>query len=307
VTESINWHDLEILHAVLELGSFSGAARALGLSQPTVSRHIDGLERRLGRELFIRANGSLEPSRLALDLGEHIAGMNEGMFAVRRVLDGREEKPRGIVTVNLPHGIGGIPAARALDGFHDHFPDICVDLKFGPPQNNLGRREADIAVRMSEPGEPELVCRCVGALHFGIYASPAYLKHHGTPHRPEDLNEHFLPHADDFLMEQVLKSLADFGVEPRRFPFRCSGNTMLVQVLAYMGITLGMVPIGLEIMPMQRLIPDYRWEAAPLWLTMHSGLRRNAAIRAVWDWLVERLPKITAGTRRESAAASEAG
>jgi DNA-binding transcriptional LysR family regulator len=62
--EPINWHDLEIFHAVMEQGSFSGAARVLGLSQPTVSRHIEGLERRLGRELFMRNGAGLEPTSL---------------------------------------------------------------------------------------------------------------------------------------------------------------------------------------------------------------------------------------------------
>ena len=302
MSEQLNWHDLEILHAVLETGSFSGAARDLNLSQPTVSRHIDALERKLGKELFARAHGALQPSKLALDLGDHAAGMNEGMFAIRRVLDGVEEKPQGIVTINLPHGIGGIPVARSLEDFHHQFPDITVDLKFGPPQNNLGRREADIDVRLAEPAEPELICRCVGAVYFGLYATPEYLEQHGVPQKPEELNHHAFPEADDFLMGPVKKSLAEFGTEPQHFPFRCSGNTMLVQVLAYMGITLGLIPIGMGPAFMQRLFPDYRWEAPPLWLTMHSGLRRNAAIRAVWNWLVEQLPLVTARTRGEHQA-----
>jgi DNA-binding transcriptional LysR family regulator len=295
--DPINWHDLEIFHAVLEQRSFSGAARVLGISQPTVSRHIDSLEQSLGRELFTRTSGGLEPSTVALDLGQYAMQMSEGMFGIRRVLDGKEEAPQGIVTISLPHGIGGIPLARAFDGFHEHYPDIAIDLKFGPPQNNLGRREADIDVRLQEPTEPELICKSMGSIHFGIYAAESYLQRHGLPRQPADLNEHFLPYADEYLMEPVLKSLAEFGVEPRRFPFHCSGNTVLAQVLGYMGVTLSMIPIGLEHSSMQRLFPQYHWSAPPLWLNMHSSLRRNVRIRVVWDWLMEYLPRIIENTR----------
>lgn len=307
MSDALNWHDLEILQAVLEQGSFSAAARSLGLSQPTISRHIEALERKLGKDLFTRGNGEIEPTRIALDLGEHTAGMNEGMFAIQRVLDGKEEAPAGIVTVSLPHGTGGIPLAKALEDFHLDYPDISIDLKFGPPQSNLGRREADIDLRMSEPNEPELVRYCLGNLHFGVYASDHYLNKHGAPQNIAELSEHYWPHADDFLMEPVLASLAPFGVAPQRFPFRCSGNTMLVQVLAYMGITLGMIPIGLEYAQMQRIFPEYCWRAPPMWLTMHSSLRRNTRIRSVWDRLVEHLPGIFALSRADEAKAPRPG
>ena len=98
-------------------------------------------------------------------------------------------------------------------------------------------------------------------------------------------------------MEPVLKSLAEFGVEPRRFPFHCSGNSMMIQVLGYMGVTLSMIPIGMEYALMQRLFPEYHWEAAPLWINMHSSLRRNARIRMVWEWLIEHLPPTIENTR----------
>jgi DNA-binding transcriptional LysR family regulator len=295
--EPLNWHDLEIFHAVLEQGSFSAAARELGLSQPTVSRHIEQLERTLGKELFTRTSTGLTPSELALDLGHYAGQMSENMFGIRRVLDGKEEIPEGVVTINLPHGIGGIPLARALDGFHDEYPDISIDLKFGPPQMNLGRREADIDVRLEDPSEPEVIVKSVGPLHFGLYGAENYLQRYGHPRQPSDLNDHYLPYTDEYLMEPVLESLRAFGVEPRRFPFRCTSNTMLVQVFGYMGVTLSMIPVGLEYASMERLFPEYHWETAPIWLTMHSALRRNARIRVVWEWLSKNLPEVTASTR----------
>ena len=295
--EPINWHALEIFHAVLEAGSFSGAARSLGLSQPTVSRHIEALERTLGKELFTRTSSGLEPSEIALSLGKHAAQMSEAMYALTRVLAGKEEAPRGVVTLSLPHGLGGIPLARSLVGFHDYYPDIAIDLKFGPPEIDLGRREADIEVRLGQPTELDVIGARMGEIHFGIYGTEDYLDRHGTPEKASDLLEHVLPSADEFVMAPFLKSLAEFGVEPRRFPIRCSGNTMLVQVLGNMGVTLSAVPIGMALPNMRRVLPEYRWETQPLWISKHSALRRNTRIRIVWDWIVEHLPPLLDGTR----------
>ena len=302
MSEQLNWHDLEILHAVLEAGSFSGAARALELSQPTVSRHIDALERKLGKELFARANGTLEPSRLALDLGEHAAGMNEGMFAIRRVLDGAEEKPRGIVTLSLPYGFGGVVLVEVLADFHRYYPNISIDLKLGPPRSNLGRREADIDMRWQAPTEPEIIHKRMGSFQMGLFAAQSYIERHGNPRHPAELTKHFFPYVDDGVMQLVLQSLEEFGGRPGHFPFRCSGNLMLASAMCIMGVTINLYPLALQPAQLVRLLPAYHFTSPEFWLTMHSGLRRNSAIRAVWDWLVERMPPLLARTRSEAEA-----
>ncbi|MEJ2533078.1 MAG: LysR family transcriptional regulator [Halioglobus sp.] len=295
--EPINWHDLEIFHAVLEQGSFSGAARVLGLSQPTVSRHIEGLERRLGRELFMRNGTGLEPSEIALDIGHLVAQMGDRMFAIQRTLDGRETSPAGIVTVSLPYAFGGIVLATALDGFHLHYPDISIDLKFGPPQSDLGRRETDIDLRWDRPVEPDVITRGIGAFHMGIFASERYLERYGRPEKPKDLNDHCFPYVDEPLMGIILESMARLDIRPTRFLFRCSGNTMLAAVLCLQGNTLNLYPLSLEPPSLQRVVPEYRFISPDFWLTMHGGLRRNRPIRAVWDWLVEHLPVFFEQTR----------
>ncbi len=300
--ESINWHDLEILHAVLEHGSFSGAARALGLSQPTVSRHIDGLERRLGKELFARANGTLEPSALARELGEHTGGMSEGMFAIRRVLDGAVEQPEGIVTLSLPYGFGGMVLVETLADFHLHYPGISIDLKLGPPQSNLGRREADIDLRWQAPTEPEIVHKRLGSFHMGLFAAKSYIERHGEPRNHAELVDHYLPYADEGIMQLILESLAEHGGRPGHFPFRCSGNLLLAAAMSTMGVTINLFPLTLQPLSLVRLLPDYHFTSPELWLTMHSGLRRNSAIRAVWDWLVNRMPPLLARSRAEAEA-----
>lgn len=297
MAESLNWSDLEIFHAVLEHGSFSAAARELGMSQPTVSRHIEALERKLGRELFVRAPGGLAPSALARDLGQRTADMSEGMFAARRLLDGHREIPQGIVALSLPYGMGGLVLLQALKGFELAYPEVSIDLRFGPPQNNLGRREADIDLRWTEPTEPEVISLSMGTWHFGLYAAPEYLERYGTPHTAEDLNEHLFPYVEEGVMKIWLEALAEHGITPRRFPFRCTGNLLLQAFMGIDGRTLGAMPVNLHSPTTVRVLPELSIASPPIWLAMHSALRRNAAIRAVWDWLVEHMPRIMQMTR----------
>jgi DNA-binding transcriptional LysR family regulator len=295
--DPLNWHDLEIFHAVLEHGSFSAAARALGMSQPTVSRHVESLERRLGRELFVRAPSGLAPSALAREMGQRTADMSEGMFGVQRLLDGQLKEPQGIVTLSLPYGFGGIVLMRALREFHDHYPDVSIDLRLGPLQSNLGRREADIDLRWLEPAEPEVISRRMGHWHFGLYATDHYLRRHGIPQRITDLNDHAFPLADDAVMEFIVEQLAEHGVQLRRFPFRCTGNLMLNTLMSAESCTMGLLPNGLHPPAMIRVLPEFHIASPAMWLTMHSALRRNTPIRAVWDWLQEHLPPVMQATR----------
>jgi DNA-binding transcriptional LysR family regulator len=286
----LDWHDLEIFHAVMEHGSFSAAARALGMSQPTVSRHIEALERTLGRELFARAAGGLEPSALARDLGQRTAEMSDSMFGVQRLLDGHREIPQGIVTLSLPYGMGGLVLLQALKGFELAHPEVSLDLRFGPPQSNLGRREADIDLRWSQPTEPEVICLSMGTWLFGLYATPEYLERHGTPQTAADLNEHLFPYVDEAVMKIWLEAMAERGVKLHRFPFRCTGNLLLQVFMGIDGRTLSSMPVNLQSPLTVRVLPEFSIASPPIWLAMHSALRRNAAIRAVWNWLAERLP-----------------
>jgi DNA-binding transcriptional LysR family regulator len=297
VNGAINWHDLEVFHTVLELGSFSGAARHLGLSQPTVSRRIEALERSLGKELFTRTATGLEASEIALAMAEHAGQMSAGMYGIQRVLAGTEDKPTGLVTFNLPHAIGSIPLLRSFNDFHQHYPHITIDLKSGPPQVNLGRREADIGLQPIEPREPELITKCIGGIHYGLYASPDYLAKYGVPRTAKDLEQHFFPTTNTFVHTPHLKSLEQFGAQPKLIPFGCSDNIHLLHLMGAMGLTLTSQAIGLQIPGMQRVVPEYHFESPDLWMSMHSSLRRNARIRVVWDWVTEHLPRVCAATR----------
>lgn len=297
--DPLNWHDLEIFHAVLEQGSFSAAARKLGISQPTVSRHIEALEHKLGKQLFVRAAGSLEPSALAQELGQRTADMSEGMFGIRRLLDGHREVPQGIVTLSLPYGMGALVLLHALEGFEHAYPELSIDLRFGPQQSNLGRREADIDLRWSAPAEPDVITIPMGVWRFGLYAAPSYLERYGTPRSVGELGDHLFPYVDEVLMQRMLGEFESHGVTLRRFPYRCTGNLLLQVFMGASGRTLCPMPVNLQSPGTVRVLPHYAFDSPSIWLAMHSAMRRNAAIRAVWNWLAERLPESFRLTRQD--------
>jgi DNA-binding transcriptional LysR family regulator len=155
-------------------------------------------------------------------------------------------------------------------------------------------------LRWQEASEPDVISRALGNVETGFIASQSYLRKHGVPRVLEELNSHSFPWFDEPIMERLLPQLEQFGVRPRHYPFRCSSNFMVMMQLAGMGLTLGFSPFGLLPPAMTRLLPEVRAATPPLWLTMHSALRRNTAIRAVWDWLVERMPPVMQMTRESN-------
>ncbi len=297
MNKDLSWRDLEILNAVLEEGNFSNAAKLLGTSQPTVSRHIDRLENKLEKELFTRTNSGLEPTKLARHLGTYTAQIGDNIHAIHRALNNEEEIPAGIVTVSLPHGWGTLPVMEALTGFHTQYPDVCVSLLLGPPQNNLGRREADIDLRWERPAEPNVVAKSIGSYYMGFYAAQSLMDQYGMPSKPTDLNNMPWPRFQAVLHEALMTQAALNGITPSFFPFACENNSVFSMLLGRLGKLVFVNPIGLQGAGAIRLLPQCYAQSPDFWLAMHSSLRRNARIRLVWEWLALQLPPIFAATK----------
>lgn len=288
-----NWNDLEVLNAVLEEGSFSRAAIVLEMSQPTVSRHIERMETRIGKELFTRNPRGIEPTEAARHLGVYAAQMNDAMYAAQCTVDGTIESTAGIVKVSFPLGQGGIPLAKSLIGFNQKYPDISVDLIDGPLQNNLGRREADIDLRLERPTEPELIVKSVGHFDVGLWATEEYLQRHGMPKNVSDVNKTGFYFPADPVRQHYVTQLQGSGIDPTSFqiPIRCSNNQFFGMMLGCLGMTIMPMPVGYPVANATRILPHLTVSTPDFWLAMHSSLRRNARIRAVWDWLVIHLPE----------------
>ena len=186
----MDWDKLKVFHAAAEAGSFTHAGEQLGLSQSAVSRQVSALEQELSVSLFHRHARGL----ILTEQGEMLYRTAHEVFmkleAARAKLTDSREKPNGELKITTTPGIGVHWLTPRLGEFNDLFPDIRITLLTTDEELDLAMREADVAIRLRQPTQPDLIQRKLFSVHFHAYASPEYLKRFGTPHALEDLDNH---------------------------------------------------------------------------------------------------------------------
>lgn len=281
--------DWELYRSFLEVvrdGSLSGAARRLALTQPTIGRHIDALEKSLGLSLFTRSKRGLLPTRAALDLLPHVEAMASASAALLRAASGEATTDRGTVRLTASEVMGCEILPPVLAEFRHEHPGITLELALSNRNEDLVRRDADIAVRMVRPTQTALVARKLGTLEIGLYAHRSYLKKFGTPHSISDLASHGLVgfDRDDHSFRSVGPEAHWIGRE--NLGFRCDSDiAQLASIDAGAGI--GGYPIILAARRPQLVpvVPDLLQFKLQVWLAMHEGLKTTRSMRLLFDHL----------------------
>ena len=186
----MDWDKLRIFHAVAEAGSFTHAGHELLLSQSAVSRQISALEEDLNVSLFHRHARGL----ILTEQGEVLNKTAHEVFtklaaAKTRLMDSKE-KPSGALRITTTVGLGSVWLTPRITEFLDLYPDIEVALMLDDTELDLSMREADVAIRLRRPTQPDLIQRKLFTVHHHVYASVEYVKHHGIPKSVEDLDKH---------------------------------------------------------------------------------------------------------------------
>src|ERR1044072_2319885 len=186
----MDWDKLKVFHAAAEAGSFTHAGEQLGLSQSAVSRQVSALESELRVSLFHRHARGVIPTQE----GEVLPCTTEELFmkleAARAKLTDSRERPNGELKVTTTPGIGVHWLTPRLGEFLDLYPALRVTLLTTEEELDLAMREADVAIRLRQPVQPDLIQRKLFSLHFHACASPEYLKRFGTPRSMEELGQH---------------------------------------------------------------------------------------------------------------------
>ena len=186
----MNWDKLRIFYIVAETGSFTGAGTILNLSQSAVSRQVRGLEESLKITLFHRHARGL----LLTEQGEELFETTRDIYSKLSMAEARlleiKERPKGPLKVTTTVGFGSLWLTEHIGEFLDRYPDIQVSLFFTDVELDLTMREADVAIRVTPPTQPDLIQRHLFTGHFGIYAAPAYLNSFGTPRTINQLADH---------------------------------------------------------------------------------------------------------------------
>jgi DNA-binding transcriptional LysR family regulator len=186
----MDWDRLRIFYAVAEAGSFTHAGETLNLSQSAVSRQISALEESLKTPLFHRHARGLIKTEAGEMLHSTVREVFGKLAAVESQITETRERPSGLLRVTTTVAFGSVWLVPRLREFLELYPEINVNLLVEDSELDLGMREADCAIRMQPPRQPDLIQRHLMAVHTHVFAAPAYLKRFGTPQTAADLDKH---------------------------------------------------------------------------------------------------------------------
>ncbi|MCM2471863.1 LysR family transcriptional regulator [Rhizobium sp. CG5] len=285
-----SWDHYRTLLAVLRHGSLSAAARDLGLTQPTVGRHIDALERISGASLFLRTQQGLLPTETAELMRGHAETMAATVAALARMASGSATAVSGTVRISASEVIGIEVLPPMLADLQDTHPDLSIELSLSDAVEDLLQQEADIAVRMVEPAQGALISRRIGRIPLGFFAHRRYLEKHGTPQIQGELATHRLIGFDRQLtyVRAILKHRPDLS--DIRFSFRTDSNlAQLAAIRAGGGIGMCQLSLGRRDPDLVEVLPGALDLSLETFVVMHETLKTAPRCRATFDALVKGL------------------
>lgn len=286
----MNWDDVQAFLAVSREGSLSAGARLLGLAQPTVRHRIEALEREIGTALFTRSPSGLTPTETALMLTGHAEAMGHAAEALLRTASGAAGEIAGVVRLSASEIIAIEVLPPIIARLRQAHPDLVITLSPSNRNEDVLRREADVAVRMSPPVQDGLAARRIGSIPMGLHARHDYLDRIGWPGALSDVVATGLiglEHDD-----AVLKALRSAGspLADAKTVFRSDNHLAhLAAIRAGIGYGLCQVPLAARDGALVRLFPDEVRFELETWVVTHEDLRAIPRIRAVIDALNEGL------------------
>lgn len=282
--------------AVLREGSLSAAARAIGATQPTLGRHIEQLEQALACPLFTRSPSGLTPTPMALTLRPHAEAMETAAEALQRQASGETMAVRGTIRISASEMVGGAVLPHMLARFQPDYPEITLEVSLSNSQDDVLRREADIAIRMVRPTQDALLARHVGTITIGFYAHRRYVERHGLPADFAGLAGHVVIGFDKDAT--VARGLTLDGQAVTREMFRYRVDNDLAQwqaLLAGAGIGGCQDRLAAREPELTAVLPDRLRLQYGVWLVMHKDQRDNRRIKLLYDFLVEEMKAYIAG------------
>jgi DNA-binding transcriptional LysR family regulator len=289
----MDWDDLKVAHAVARHGSLSAAARALGSTQPTVSRRLSALEKRIGVKLFEREAGGITPAPLCDVLLESLDAMEELARAVERRIAARDTGLQGTITLTSLAWFGDDVLAPLLARFCARHRFVTIDLVNDPRRFNLSRREADVAVRIGNFDQEDLVERKVADVSYGLYASIGYLSRHGQPDFSRKCAGHkvvsLCPSPVRVVHIEWLNAIApDASVVLRTNGLQSHIATVQVgEAMAVLPRVMG--DRRPELVRIEAPLPE---PSQPVKIGVHADLRDTQRIRSLIDFLVLELKRL---------------
>jgi DNA-binding transcriptional LysR family regulator len=289
----MDWEKLKIFHVVAEAGSFTHAGETLGLSQSAVSRQISALEQELKVPLFHRHARGL----ILTEQGEVLYRTAHEVFmkleATRSQLSDSREKPNGELKVTTAVGLGSFWLSPRIGEFLELYPEIRVHLLLSDEELDLSMHEADVAIRLRQPVQSDLVQRKLFTVHFHAYASPPYLKRNGHPRSPEELDGHRLLTLGGLVPPfyqnlNWLTALGRDGDGPRKVAMTVN-NAMGLRLAVENGAGIAALPDYIaEGTSLVQLFTDQEAPALEAYFVYPEELRSVARVQVFRDFLISK-------------------
>ncbi|HIM21036.1 MAG TPA: LysR family transcriptional regulator [Rhodospirillales bacterium] len=294
----MDWDKLRIFHAVAEAGSFTHAGEILNLSQSAISRQVSSLEQSLKLPLFHRHARGLILTEQGEDLYRTAHDVFHQLAMTEARLTDSKESPRGPLNINTTIGFGSVWLTPRIKEFMDLYPDIDVTIILVYDDLDLSMREADVAIRLTAPRQPDLIQRHLMSLKYNVYASPDYIKEHGTPLTPQDLDHHKIVTFGEEVGDQTdllpaLNFLMEAGrnkSEPR-LPALKVNNIYGIYRAVLSGVGIGALPDYFieDTSSLVRILPEMPSPDTDVYFVYPEELRQSARISVFRDFLVRNI------------------
>ncbi len=295
---AIDWDKLRVFHAVADAGSFTHAGTALNLSQSAISRQVSALEHSLGTPLFHRHARGL----ILTEQGEILYETAHNVFAqlarVQTQLAESKSRPQGPLKISSTVAFGSVFLAPRIGQFVNRYPDIDVSLVLADTELDLSMREADVAIRMTPPTQPDLVQRHLMVLRYHVYAAPEYLQENGMPRNPRDLDKHrIVVYGEDARpparnLNWLLSAGRKDGSE--RQPVLRLNSIYGIMRAVQSGLGIGALPeyMGREMGNLVEILPELRGPELDMFFVYPDELRQSARVTVFRDFLMEKLARV---------------
>ncbi len=292
-----SWDLYRSFLAVFRAGSLSAAARELGLTQPTVGRHVEAFEASLGYPLFTRNQQGLSPNEAAHALAPYAETVAATIAAMERHAASEFGSVRGTVRVTASDVIGIEILPPIMARLQERYPGLILEMSLSDALEDVLRREADIAVRMTKPKQGALLARHVGEIPLGLFAHRSYLDRWGMPRRLPDIVHHRIIGFDRktafvrAAAETIRLRSPDFPeFDEISWTYRTDSNVgQLAAIRAGAGIGFCQIGIGRRDPDLVPVLPDQFRLPLDTWVVMHEELRHLPHQKATFDALVEGL------------------
>ncbi|MBO6602154.1 MULTISPECIES: LysR family transcriptional regulator [Rhodophyticola] len=303
----MDWDKLRIFHAVADAGSLTHAGDALHLSQSAVSRQIRALEESLNTTLFHRHARGLILTEQGELLFDATRSMTKRLDAAAARIRDSEEEVFGELRVTTTIGFGSLWLAPRLPQLYAKYPHLKIDLMLEERLLDLPMREADVAIRMKEPSQADLIRRRLMTINMRLYASPRYLAANGTPESLDDMGTHRL------ISQNTQSAQVSAGATLVRELMSHEIGSFLT-VNNYFGVLQGVIhDLGIGVLPdylaqdfpeLVHVLPDVESNEVPVFLAYPEELRQSKRIEVFRDFVTEEV--IAYRRRKRDSAEADA-